>query len=67
MWEIFFSAVALFLVFEGILPFLSPEKWRNTLKRMLEFNDRTLRLIGLISMSSGVLVLYIVHGIDWLA
>lgn len=58
MWRDLLSALALMLVIEGIMPFLSPRSLRETLRMMAEMDDRTLRVIGLVSMVSGVLMLY---------
>ncbi|MDH5393477.1 MAG: DUF2065 domain-containing protein [Gammaproteobacteria bacterium] len=52
-------AVALLLVIEGIMPFLSPVKWRETMQQISQFSDNALRWIGLISMLAGVILLYI--------
>lgn len=54
----FLTTVALVLVIEGILPLLCPECWRKTMSKLLEQQPRTLRLIGLITMLSGVVLLY---------
>lgn len=61
MWEQLWIALALVLVIEGIMPFLSPEHFRKTLQTVIEMQDKTLRLIGLSSMISGVILLYLVH------
>ena len=53
-------AVALLLVIEGILPFLNPAGLRKTLLAVAQFNDRSLRFIGLSAMIAGCLLLYIV-------
>lgn len=58
----FLSAFALVLVFEGMLPFLSPGKWRQMLLKIIEIDDRRLHFIGLASMLAGVLLLYLIHG-----
>lgn len=60
MWENFLSAVALMLILEGMLPFLSPQTWRDTFRRLMEINDNQIRFIGLTSMLAGLLVLFIV-------
>jgi len=60
MWETFLMAIALMLILEGILPFLSPQMWRETFKRMIEVNDGQLRFIGLSSMIFGLVILLIV-------
>lgn len=54
-------AVALMLVLEGIVPFLDPRRLRATLLMAARMNDRTLRLAGLVSMSVGVVLLYLVR------
>jgi len=61
MWNDLLAAVALVLVLEGILPFLNPQGLRKTLLTMSQLDDRTLRWIGLISMTAGVGLLYIVR------
>lgn len=55
-------ALALMLVLEGILPFISPAALRRTLVAMSEASDRALRLTGLASMAFGLLLLYVVNG-----
>ncbi len=51
------TAVGLMLVLEGLLPFIAPQAWRDTFKRMIELKDGQLRFVGLISMSGGLLLL----------
>lgn len=60
-WSLFFIALALMLVFEGILPFLSPSVWRQMMQYLLQQNDRSLRVMGLLSMLLGVSLIYIIH------
>lgn len=57
----FLNALALVFVFEGIYPFISPEKFRRTLERALKLDDKTLRIMSLISMLLGLVLLYFVH------
>ncbi|MBL1292347.1 MAG: DUF2065 domain-containing protein [Thiotrichales bacterium] len=52
------GAFALFLVFEGLLPFASPGLFRQTMMQMSEMSDSALRLIGLGAMILGVVLLY---------
>ncbi len=59
----FLSALALVFVIEGMLPFISPSRWRSTMMRMSLQNDQILRKFGLISMVFGVILLTIVHQI----
>ena len=56
------AAVALLLVIEGVLPFLNPAGLRRTILAVAQFDDRSLRLIGLGSMIAGCLLLYVAKG-----
>lgn len=57
MAQEFFSALALLLVFEGILPFLNPQHFRRALLSVARLNDTTLRSLGLLAMLAGVVIL----------
>lgn len=57
--DIFLPALALMLVMEGIMPFLSPSAWRETFARMIQFSDGQLRFMGLVSMLAGLLLLFL--------
>lgn len=61
MWTDLFAALALVLVIEGILPFVAPDAWRNTMRRMMEMETRALRSAGLISMLAGLALLYLIR------
>jgi uncharacterized protein YjeT (DUF2065 family) len=51
-------AAALVLVIEGLMPFLSPTVFRRALQQMTTMSDSAIRSIGLLSMLSGLLLLY---------
>ncbi|MEP6506519.1 MAG: DUF2065 domain-containing protein [Betaproteobacteria bacterium] len=51
------NAVALVLIFEGLLPFLNPGAWRRVFERALRMTDAQIRLLGLGSLIAGVLLL----------
>ena len=55
--QLLLTAVALMLVFEGILPFLAPGLWRETFRRLTELSDGQIRFIGLSSMLIGLILL----------
>ncbi|MEX0386559.1 DUF2065 domain-containing protein [Spiribacter onubensis] len=55
------TAVALLLIIEGILPFVSPRTLRRALFSIVQHNDKALRLTGLGTMLAGVLLLYLVR------
>jgi len=61
-WGDFGAAIALVLVIEGIMPFLSPKTWKETLRTVSEMDEATLRSIGFTSMMLGVILLYLVRG-----
>lgn len=61
MWDSLAAAIALLLIIEGILPFLSPAGLRRTLTRMTQMGDRALRIGGLVSMLLGLGLLYFVR------
>jgi uncharacterized protein YjeT (DUF2065 family) len=58
MWDDLWAAIALMLVIEGIVPFLSPDGMRRMLVAMLQMDNRSIRVAGLISMLLGVALLY---------
>ena len=50
-------AFGLMLVLEGILPFLAPQVWRDTFRRIIALGDGQLRFVGLTSMLVGLVVI----------
>ena len=50
-------ALGLMLIFEGLLPFIAPQAWRETFKRMITLKDGQLRFMGLISIIAGTLLM----------
>lgn len=58
MWHDLLVAIALVLVLEGLLPFLSPDAMRRAVMKLVNLNDNTLRFAGLTSMILGCLLLY---------
>ena len=56
-WDDLLRAGALVLIVEGILPFLSPKRFRRALLELSTVNDRWMRWIGLGSMLLGVFLL----------
>ena len=58
--DAFWAALALVLVLEGLLPFLSPRGWRQTFQKLLLLRDGQLRFFGLVSILLGLLGLWLV-------
>ncbi len=59
MGDLLLGALALMLVFEGLLPFLSPRSWRTMFERATRMSDGQIRFIGLASVLIGLLLLAI--------
>jgi uncharacterized protein YjeT (DUF2065 family) len=54
--ETLWTALALVLVLEGLMPLLAPRAWRETFRKLIEMNDGQIRFIGLASMALGLVV-----------
>lgn len=57
MGTTFLMALALMLILEGVLPFLAPDFWRETFRRITQMTDGQIRFVGLSSMLVGLLLL----------
>jgi uncharacterized protein YjeT (DUF2065 family) len=53
------TALGLMLIFEGLLPFIAPQAWRESFKRMIALKDGQLRFMGLISIIGGLLLMFL--------
>lgn len=54
-------ALALVIIIEGILPFLAPARFRQSLQRLSQLDDRMLRIVGVSSMIIGLIALQAVR------
>lgn len=54
------TALALVMVIEGLMPLISPARWREVFSRVLALSDGQIRFIGLASILMGLL------GLLWL-
>jgi uncharacterized protein YjeT (DUF2065 family) len=59
MGDLLLGALALMLIFEGLLPFLSPGAWRTAFQKATQMSDGQIRFIGLSSMLIGVVLLFL--------
>jgi uncharacterized protein YjeT (DUF2065 family) len=57
MGTVFLMALALMLILEGVLPFLAPNLWRDTFRKITQMTDGQIRFVGLSSMIVGLLLL----------
>lgn len=56
MSEAWWLALGLVLVFEGLLPLISPGGWRRVFSQMLTLRDGQIRFFGLLSVVAGALI-----------
>jgi uncharacterized protein len=61
-WGDLWAAFALYLVLEGLMPFLNPGGMKRTLAKLADMPEGTLRAAGLGSMIAGAIILYYVRG-----
>ena len=50
------------LIIEGMLPFVSPRKYRQMVAEIARLSDNHIRNIGLVIMIIGVVTLFLVRG-----
>tara|TARA_B100000902_G_C27030051_1_gene774022 strand:- start:75 stop:269 length:195 start_codon:yes stop_codon:yes gene_type:complete len=59
VWENVVLLIALILIFEGLLPFVSPRLWKEMFRKLLGMDDGQLRFIGLSSMMIGLILIFV--------
>ncbi|KTC86123.1 MULTISPECIES: DUF2065 domain-containing protein [Legionella] len=57
----FLSAVALVFVFEGLMLFSAPKRVKRLLRKVIEQDEKVMRISGFFSMLAGVVLLTVVH------
>jgi len=61
MWQDILTAFALYLIIEGMIPFVGPDFFRRTVAKLAELNDNHLRATGLTIMTAGLVLLFVVR------
>lgn len=56
MSKVLLMALALMLVFEGIMPFVAPSTWRDILGKIASMRDIHARVLGFFLLMSGLLL-----------
>ncbi len=51
------AAIALVMIFEGLLPFIAPKAWKNILLQLAQMDEIHLRIFGAIMLVAGALTL----------
>ena len=62
LWNDLFTAVALLLVLEGLMPFLNPAGFKRALIQVAALSDGVLRGFGFVSIAVGLLLLWWLRG-----
>lgn len=60
-WADLAAAFGLLLIFEGMLPFTSPQGLKRAMAGLAAASDRSLRIIGLASMVAGLGLLWLIR------
>jgi len=60
-WTDLLTALALVMVVEGIIPFINPQGYKNTMQQLMAMPNNTLRSVGLGLMIIGVISLFLVR------
>jgi len=61
MSDLFWAALCLVLVIEGLMLFVSPTGWQRMARRMIELDPRQLRIGGAIMVVAGLVCLQLLH------
>jgi uncharacterized protein len=61
MWHEILTAFCLYLIIEGMIPFVGPDFFRRTAARIAMLSDNELRGTGLTVMTIGVIALFLVR------
>jgi uncharacterized protein YjeT (DUF2065 family) len=61
-WADLLAGLAFYLIFEGLFPFLSPQRWRRSLAALAELDESRLRIFGLAAVIAGLVLLFSVRG-----
>ena len=60
-WADFWAALALVMVLEGLIPFVSPEGYKKMVRQMAAMPEQMLRNVGLVLIILGLICLYLVR------
>ena len=61
-WADLWAALALVLILEGLIPFVSPRGYRNMVQQMAAMPEKILRNVGLGLILAGLVLLLLVRG-----
>ena len=61
MWQDLLTGFSIYLVIEGMIPFAGPRFFRQSVVRIAQMDDNSLRVTGLVVATVGLILLYIVR------
>ena len=59
-WDVLLAGGALMLIFEGIMPFVAPDAWKNTMRQAIALSSGQLRFVGMLAIVAGLVLLSLV-------
>jgi uncharacterized protein len=57
-FDVMIIAGGLILVMEGLLPFISPERWKEIFRKASELPEQQVRVMGFVSILIGLILLW---------
>ena len=60
MLDTLLLALGLMLILEGLMPMISPFKWRRLFEQLLQLDDGQIRFFGMFMVIAGLLLFWIV-------
>ncbi len=61
LWHDLGVALCLVMVIEGIMPFLFPKHWKESMLKIAEIDDKAMRAFSLAMMLIGTGLLYLIN------
>ena len=59
MLDTLLMALGLMLILEGLLPMISPRKWRGLFEQMLQLQEGQIRFFGMVMVILGLLMIWL--------
>lgn len=53
-------ALALMLILEGLFPFVSPDRWRQSFRKITDMSSKQIRFFGLLAVGLGLVLMLLV-------
>ncbi len=60
MLDTLLMALGLMLILEGLMPMVSPFKWRRLFEQLLQLEDGQIRFFGMFMVVCGLLIFWLV-------